>query len=519
MKLIKFSLTPPIVAISVLFASLCACGATKRYVSKDGSYGADVAGAECYTTLQDAIKACVAGDTVWVKDGFECTPEDGVDTTDGDTSTIRITVQITLRGETGNWQTGPIIRGRWDGDTLNKAVGPNAARCLYNEARSTKVIGFRLLNGATVSGGYGGGMYSKESSVVVTNCFIANCAAGYGGGVSLKSASLYSSVVSNCYCSSQASGVYWPSKTVDTLIIHNSGGPAWNYSGNSSTTIRRCRFIENKTSSVLGNPSNGSDTRTSVYDTDFIGNTSTAAKNGLVYGFVDLYGCVFTGNKGGTTGGCVTGGYIISKKTYVNTNSVTCTRCVFTNNLNTSSSGSIGYLAKFTNCRIENNEGGATRPLYGCDAYNTLIAGNKSTAKGGAIYAAGEDEYVNCTIVGNESKNGPTAYVSANSTLTLVNTIVAKNSATAADSYTSATTCFFDSDGDPKLVKAGKEFSFWPKPKSPCIGTGTVLEWMSDETDARSKDLAGLPRLTDGKVNIGCYEGIATMPGLLLLLR
>ena len=496
--------------------SLCACGATKRYVSTDGSYGADVEGAKCYTTLQDAIKVCEAGDTVWVKDGFECTPADSVDTTDGDPSTIRIPFQITLRGETGNWQTGPIIRGRWNGDTLATAVGPNAARCLYITAKNTKVIGFRLLNGATVSGKNGGGVYAAVSAVV-TNCFIANCAASYGGGASLKSASLYSSVVSNCYCATQASGVYWPSLVVDTLIIHNSGGAAWKYTGNSSTTIRRCRFVENETSGILSNFANSKTTsRTSVYDTDFIGNKSTASKEGCVSGFVDLYDCVFTGNKGGTTGGCVTGGY---DKNGINTNSVTCTRCVFTNNLNTSSSGSIGYLAKFTNCRIENNEGGATGPLYGCDAYNTLIAGNKSTAKGGAIYAAGEDEYINCTIVGNESKDGPAAYVSANSTLTLVNTILAKNSATAADSYTSATTCFFDSDGDPKLVKAGKEFAFWPKPKSPCVGTGTVLEWMSDETDARSKDLAGLPRLTDGKVNIGCYEGIAPMPGLLLLLR
>lgn len=471
--------------------------------------------------MQAAVDVAEDKDTIWVKDGFECTPAAGFTTTDGSSSTIEIKKAITLRGETGNWETGPIIKGRWTGETLKTAVGADSIRCLRVSVKDAKVIGFRLLDGATVSGtkGYGGGIYVVSVASSVSNCFVANCSADYGGGVSMKNGSLYSSVVSNCYCSSQASGIYWPSLTADTLIIHNSGGPAWNYSGNSSTTIRRCRFIENKTSSVLGNPSNGATLRTSVYNTDFIGNTSTAAKNGIVYGFVDLYDCVFTGNKGGTTGGCVTGGYIISKKTYVNTNCVTCTRCVFTNNLNTSSSGSIGYLAKFTNCRIENNEGGATGPLYGCDAYNTLIAGNKSTAKGGAIYAAGEDEYVNCTIVGNEAKNGPTAYVSANSTLTLVNTILAKNSATEDDSYTTATTCFFDSDGDPKLVKAGKEFAFWPKPKSPCIGTGTVLEWMSDETDARSKDLAGLPRLTDGKVNIGCYEGIAPMPGLLLLLR
>lgn len=524
MKLIKFSLTPPIVAISVLFASLCACGATQRYVSKDGSYGADVEGAECYTTLQKAVAACVNGDTVWVKDGFECTPEDGVDTTTGNTSTIRIPVQITLRGETGNWQTGPIIRGRWNGDTLATAVGPNAARCLYITTKNTKVIGFRLLNGATVSDKNGGGVYAQVDAVV-TNCFIANCAASYGGGASLKSASLYSSVVSNCYCKEQCSGTYWTSKSVDVLLIHNSGGPAFSSTGTQKPILKNCKFVENRCSVALSNSSNGSDYMCNVRDCCFVSNTVSG--RAVSAGYLNMTNCVFTGNSGGSDGGQVAC-YFKSKAETPMT--ATCIDCTFSNNLSTAANGSVGNKVTLKNCRIIGNRGGAKGQLNGCNVYNSLIAGN--TATGPTVSAFSNETIANCTIVGNTNTgaDGGTVAAADGVTLSCVNTIVRGNVAPAADTITIATNCCLEATAqvgtgegnvtdDPKLVKAGKPDAYHLKPTSTLIGEGKVLDWMSDETDARSKDLAGLPRLTDGKVNIGCYEGIAPMPGLLLLLR
>ena len=519
MKLVKFSLIPPIVAISALFVSLCACGATQRYVSKDGSYGADVEGAKCYTTLQAAVAAAGKGDTIWVQDGFECTPKDGYAAYDANGfATISITnaASLTIRGKTGNWETGPVIRG-------SSELG---VRCIYAPRKNptnTNIDGLTLI-GLRLEDGYvkdsnGGGLYTSDrKNIVVTNCFIANCGARYGGGAWGTYITMYQSVVSNCFVLSSGYGAGTVNLTaIDTTYIKNTGA-AFYVTGNNNKTALRCKMIDNSSTGCYSNPNDSY--KATVRDCVFKSNAG-----GGVYGKADVSNCVFISNSAEKGAGVAA--YL--KSSTLLPQSVVCTDCVFSNNTATSM-GSVGWYGKFINCRMEHNAvtgttGTGTRlgqgTLYGSSAYNSLIANNTSMRKGGGIYVVGACELVNCTVVSNASVNGATidGDGAAGSTLTLVNTIFAKNSATAPDIATSATTCFFDSDGDPKLVKAGKEFAFWPKPNSPCIGTGTVLEWMSDETDARSKDLAGLPRLTDGKVNIGCYEGIAPMPGLLLLLR
>ena len=46
-----------------------------RFVSSDRSYGESVADdAHRLTDLVEAVRAATSGTTVWVKDGFECTP-------------------------------------------------------------------------------------------------------------------------------------------------------------------------------------------------------------------------------------------------------------------------------------------------------------------------------------------------------------------------------------------------------------------------------------------------------------
>ena len=523
MKLVKFSLIPPIVAISALFASLCACGATQRYVSKDGSYGADVAGAECYTTLQKAVAACVNGDTVWVKDGFECTPADGY--SDDQTtkvligkSTIQVNANITLRGETGNWQTGPIVRGS----------KTDSIRCIgvpFNNASGSKftLIGFRLEDGATDANG--GGVYMDPRNGLVTNCCVVGCSGKYGGGIYCKGSSeiVCCCVISNCTASGYGSSVVNGSSATlfDNLHFGCKTMAPIMATGNGSMTITGDQFVSNSVGAITATLNKNA---VKVNGCTFRGNGGNG-NFGCVYGWADVKDSLFEGNSG------YKGGAVSSyDKDSLDAEKMVCTRCTFRDNQTSGNSGygSVGFYVRFIDCVIDGNSGKGTPPLYGGSAYNTLIVRNTTTSGPCVIKTmqspdktpvATASEFVNCTAVGNTTKNGAAVAVDEGGTLALVNTIVSGNTTTADDSYTSATTCFFDSDGDPKLVKAGKEYAFWPKPKSPCVGTGTVLEWMSDETDARSKDLAGLPRLTDGKVNIGCYEGIAPMPGLLLLLR
>ena len=46
-----------------------------------------------------------------------------------------------------------------------------------------------------------------------------------------------------------------------------------------------------------------------------------------------------------------------------------------------------------------------------------------------------------------------------------------------------------------------------------CFRTGMALDWMDGATDLR-----GNPRLTDGQVDIGCYQ-VGFDPGLMLLVK
>ena len=52
------------------------------------------------------------------------------------------------------------------------------------------------------------------------------------------------------------------------------------------------------------------------------------------------------------------------------------------------------------------------------------------------------------------------------------------------------------------------------KRRSNYVGQGKVETWM-----AKATDLAGNPRLRDGKVDIGCYQNWDPVPGMLLILR
>lgn len=52
------------------------------------------------------------------------------------------------------------------------------------------------------------------------------------------------------------------------------------------------------------------------------------------------------------------------------------------------------------------------------------------------------------------------------------------------------------------------------KRRSDYVGQGKVESWMST-----AADLAGSPRLRDGKVDIGCYQNWDPVPGMLLMLR
>ena len=58
-----------------------------------------------------------------------------------------------------------------------------------------------------------------------------------------------------------------------------------------------------------------------------------------------------------------------------------------------------------------------------------------------------------------------------------------------------------------------KRYRYYPSPKGSCYETGDATGWTAADVD-----LAGKPRLRDGKIDIGCYQAVP-LPGLMLMLK
>ena len=99
---------------------------------------------DAYTNLQQAVDAAAVNDTVWVEDGFVCDDTNGHVVVNNSKIRLVIPRKITLRGRSGNWQNGPVIRGRWHCDVAGgtSATGTEAIRGVLG-AGST-LIGIRI---------------------------------------------------------------------------------------------------------------------------------------------------------------------------------------------------------------------------------------------------------------------------------------------------------------------------------------------------------------------------------------
>ena len=166
------------------------------YVSEKGDWNPD--GSEySYTTIQEAVAAAtVAGDVVWVDDGFvcdsgECAP---VDTLTG-SNRVAVTKAITLRSKSGyvdesdpDHIKGAYIRGKYHSE--ERPCYSGALRCVALNAAAT-LQGFVLENGATGVNGInrgGGGVLMNKANALVTNCVIRNNWAFNGGGINAQGA-------------------------------------------------------------------------------------------------------------------------------------------------------------------------------------------------------------------------------------------------------------------------------------------------------------------------------------------
>ena len=409
MKLAKFALTPPIMAISLALFAANRTEPVNLYVSEKGDWHSDSGYA--YSTISAAVTAAtVAGDIIWVKDGYVCSNELMSASSDGAKTMIVISKAITLRSESGFVDEaagkGATIRGSGDA-----APGATATRTLSFGAAGN-LIGFVIEKGASGSAAasYGGGGV-RLAGGVISNCVIRSCVGNTGGGVR-GYGTMYNTVISNCYATSGGGGAYCTS----TLNCYN------------------CDFIANSTDGGNGGGGYTMKSKSGYHPTlsNCTFRANTAAQNGVYGGSgafssnvragasddsADLIECRFYDNVGGYLGGAARGSNYYRDCIFIG-NSVT----------NNSSSGNGGavfgfssgdsakFPMKFTakpaildHCTVVSNVanstggGGEGGGIVLCVASNgTRVAYNKSHAGGGG---ASRCVLVDCEVIGNVATN------------------------------------------------------------------------------------------------------------------
>jgi hypothetical protein len=224
------------------------------------------------TNIQDATSLAVSGDTVLVTNGIY---QYGGNTLGGYNSN-RVYVANGVLVQSVN---GPVVTSIVGYQVPGTTNGNNAVRCVYLNNLAI-LSGFTLTNGATPSGGEGGGAI-VEPGAMVTNCVIVGNAASYAGG--------------GCWSFNQGN------PQVVNCIIKNNVAP--NGSG-----VYECN----------------------VYDSLLTGNGGTTYGNAAYGG--TYYNCTIAGNTSQSLGAAL-GCTLINCIIYYNTNGAysDANRCFFTN--------------------------------------------------------------------------------------------------------------------------------------------------------------------------------------------
>lgn len=169
----------------IMLAAAVDLWAAEFFVSPSGSdAGAGTSWANAKQTIQAAIDAAAAGDTVWVTNGIYDKggrPAGGVFTL---TNRVVIDKPLTLRSVNGPDST--MIMGTNYPTVYVFNLGPNSVRCVWL-TNGASLVGFTLAQGSTSVNDNngteenGGGIWCQGTNVIVSNC-IFSCNAAWRGG-------------------------------------------------------------------------------------------------------------------------------------------------------------------------------------------------------------------------------------------------------------------------------------------------------------------------------------------------
>ncbi len=555
-----------LIAVGLWLQSVLAPAQTTWFVDVGGSGGGS-SWADATNSIQGAIDAAGAGDTVLVSNGIYAV-----------TSQIAIAKAIFVRGM--NPPAGVTLTRDPAYDT--RIVNINAAGAVFD--------GFTVTNGnaAAVSGGYnGGGIYLNAG--LATNCSVFYCQASHrGGGLYLASAN---AIADNCRVVSNeipdatigGGGVFFAGGAAllnSTVADNTSAAPGGgiqirNLSGDLAV-ISNCVISGNGHIGALKRGAGivivGAEGQRALFHACIISNNAGNAHVGGICvegaGILELIGstvthnqgsvcgglttfaegialisnCVFAFNESGTYGGGILHGYLSG-----NVGAMTVTHSRIQGNLAAGNegggiyfktNGTLEYCEVVSNCAMRSGGGVYVAPQAQTRIGNCLIVGNATTAEvtyyhGGGIYIGvdGTNTVESCTIAGNQTLSGGGGLALASTAGNLVfNCIVYSNSAGVGDQdlYLSGddSTNAFHFSCSPALVNydqgnvtdypmfvdpgAGYGLSlhggdYRLAPVSPCVGAGTNRLWMAD-----GRDLDGRPRIDrlTRQTDMGCYEYI-----------
>jgi len=204
-------------ALALTLGTLTASAAT-WYVSPTGSDAA--AGTNWVTaklTIQAAVDAAAASDTVLVTNGLYATGGRTIAAAGATTNRVVIDKAITVQSVNGPAVT--TIKGAWDSGNTN-GIGPTAVRGVYLGTNAV-LSGFTVTNGATRAAEYGGGGIHSAISGVVSNCVISGNSCDWGGG-GVYGGTVRRSVISGNRGGEQGGGGLCNANADNCLILSNT---------------------------------------------------------------------------------------------------------------------------------------------------------------------------------------------------------------------------------------------------------------------------------------------------------
>jgi hypothetical protein len=357
--------------------------------------------------------------------------------------------------------------------------------------------GCNVESNAVIRYAYGGGGGISGAKLIDGCTIVSNSSSYCGGGISSCS-NVMNSVISFNACDGvqiyARGGGVWDSYTITNCIVeyNRAGGVAGGYAhGIGKTSAIGCRFTLN------GSTANGDSQNSDFIGCEFIGNglyTARLVQNCRIYGISNTVHMIDNVRYGPAE---LSPGYVFTDVGTIRNSLIT--ECSILRDSNPACFYSAGTSLLVENCTIADN-------------FFTF------TLRGFKEYAAKTSNVVFVNTVFSNNRRGQnevldlTGYEAGRYALT--NCMLGVRHLTQAEGFSDSCTRELGAGWNPKFAGEG-EHPYTPKRSSPLQGRGIRLDWMGVDT----VDLAGLARITQGRVDIGCYQQQLPPFGAYILVR